>query len=55
MRLRIAALREQRLDDLEGAIAVLEPALSEVGPASAVAAPLADLYERAGYRRNNFV
>ena len=36
------------LDDIEGAIAVLEPGLGEVGPVAAVAEPLADFYTRMG-------
>jgi len=49
LRLRIAGLRASRLSDPDGAIASLEPALAELGPQPAVAEPLADLYERAGY------
>jgi tetratricopeptide (TPR) repeat protein len=49
LRLRIAGLRANRLSDPDGAIAALEPALAELGPDPAVAEPLADLYERAGY------
>jgi tetratricopeptide (TPR) repeat protein len=49
LRLRIAGLRAVELDDPDGAIAILEPALGEIGPQAAVAEPLADLYERAGY------
>jgi len=49
LRLRIAGLRATRLADPDGAIAMLEPALGELGPQAAVAEPLADLYERAGY------
>ncbi|MBW2361078.1 MAG: hypothetical protein JRG84_09275 [Deltaproteobacteria bacterium] len=49
LRLRIAGLRANELDDPDGAIAVLEPALGEIGPQAAVAEPLADLYQRAGY------
>ena len=49
LRLRIAGLRSQALDDPDGAIAVLEPGLAEVGPVAAVAEPLADLYQRSGY------
>jgi len=49
LRLRIAGLRATRLGDPDGAIAMLEPALGELGPQPAVAEPLADLYERAGY------
>jgi tetratricopeptide (TPR) repeat protein len=49
LRLRIAGLRATRLADPDGAIATLEPALAELGPQPAIAEPLADLYERAGY------
>jgi tetratricopeptide (TPR) repeat protein len=49
LRLRIAGLRATSLDDLDGAIAVLEPALGELGPLALLAEPLADLYQRAGY------
>jgi tetratricopeptide (TPR) repeat protein len=49
LRVRIAGLRAAELDDLDGAIAVLEPALGEIGPKAVVAAPLADLYRRAEY------
>jgi tetratricopeptide (TPR) repeat protein len=49
LRLRIAGLRAGELDDPDGAIAVLEPALGEIGPQAVVAEPLADLYQRTGY------
>ena len=49
LRVRIAGLRAAELDDLDGAIAVLEPALGEIGPKAVVAEPLADLYQRADY------
>jgi len=49
LRLRIAGLRAGSLEDLDGAIAVLEAALEETGTTPAVAEPLADLYQRAGY------
>ncbi len=52
LRLRIAGLRASALADLDGAIAVLEPALDESEVAAAVAEPLADLYQRAGYGEN---
>ncbi len=48
LRLRIAGLRATRLDDADGAIALLEPALAELGPVAVVAEPLADLYQRSG-------
>jgi tetratricopeptide (TPR) repeat protein len=50
LRLRIAGLRATRLRDPEGAIALLEPALAELGPLAAIAEPLADLYQRTGRR-----
>lgn len=49
LRLRIAEIRANALQDTDGAIAVLEPGLGEVGPLAAVADPLADLYRHAGY------
>jgi tetratricopeptide (TPR) repeat protein len=49
LRLRIAGLRGSSLDDVDGAIAILEPAIGEVGPVAAIAEPLAGFYERAGY------
>ena len=49
LRVRIAGLRASQLDDPDGAIAVLEPGLGEIGPRGVVAEPLADLYQRAGY------
>jgi tetratricopeptide (TPR) repeat protein len=50
LRVRIAALRLEMLDDLDGALAALEPALGEVGPQAFVAEPLAGLYQQAGHR-----
>jgi tetratricopeptide (TPR) repeat protein len=50
LRLRIAGLHAGPLDDPDGAIAALEPALAEIGPQTVVAEPLADLYQRTGYR-----
>jgi len=50
LRIRIAELLAGDLDDPDGAIAILEPALGEIGPCSAVASPLAELYQRAGHR-----
>ncbi|MDJ0851248.1 MAG: hypothetical protein QNK04_22985 [Myxococcota bacterium] len=52
LRLRIAGLRAGPLTDPDGAIAVLEPALGEIGPRGVVAEPLADLYQRTGYRED---
>jgi tetratricopeptide (TPR) repeat protein len=49
LRMQIARVRENELDDLEGAISALEVALGEAGPGSGVATPLADCYQRAGY------
>ncbi|MEE2679400.1 MAG: tetratricopeptide repeat protein [Myxococcota bacterium] len=49
LRLRIAAIRANDLEDTDGAIAVLEPGLGEVGVLAVVAEPLATLYRRAGY------
>ncbi len=49
LRVRIAEIRANEIDDLDGAIVVLEPALSEIGPTAAVAEPLAALYERAEF------
>jgi tetratricopeptide (TPR) repeat protein len=46
LRLRIAGLQSQRLEDDEAAAATLEPAIDEVGPRGEVARPLADLYHR---------
>ncbi len=48
LRLQIANLRATELDDLDGAIASLRPALDEIGPQPHVAEPLANLFERAG-------
>jgi len=47
LRLRIAALRSGSIDDVAGAIAVLEPAVDEIGPLGVVAEPLSDLYAQA--------
>ena len=47
LRLQISGLRATELDDLDGAIAALAPALEAVGPQPFVAEPLADLYHRA--------
>jgi tetratricopeptide (TPR) repeat protein len=47
LRLRIATLRAEELRDESGAIAVLEPALADGGPAGPAAEPLADLYQLA--------
>jgi len=52
LRLQIAALRSGPADDVDGAIAALEPALGEVGPQAIVTEPLAGLYEKAGYRKD---
>ncbi|MEE9608216.1 MAG: tetratricopeptide repeat protein, partial [Myxococcota bacterium] len=49
LRLRIAELLAGELGHGEGAIAALEPGLSELGYRAAVAEPLAELYERAGH------
>ena len=49
LRRRIAGLRAGVLDDPDGAIAALEPALAEIGARAVVAEPLADLYQSAGY------
>jgi tetratricopeptide (TPR) repeat protein len=54
LRLRIGSLRADVLDDAVGAISVLEPALADGGPAGPAAEPLAELYERAGRRRELF-
>jgi tetratricopeptide (TPR) repeat protein len=48
LRLRLAALRADRLGDVQGAIRELESAIGELGPLAVVAEPLADLYQRAG-------
>jgi tetratricopeptide (TPR) repeat protein len=50
LRLRIASLQADSLDDLDAAIATLEPALAEQGPVPIVAEPLAELLQRAGRR-----
>ncbi len=47
LRLQISGLRASPLNDVEGAIDALLPALGEIGPQPAVAEPLADLYQRA--------
>jgi len=49
LRVRIAQVRAQQLDDVEGAISALEVALGEVGPIPQVSEALATCYERAGY------
>jgi tetratricopeptide (TPR) repeat protein len=49
LRIRIARVRGDQLDDVEGAISALEVALGEVGPVPQVAEALAACYERAGY------
>ncbi len=48
LRIRIAALRSDPLEDLEGAIEILQPAAEESDALAVVAEPLADLYQRAG-------
>ncbi|MBW2493324.1 MAG: tetratricopeptide repeat protein, partial [Deltaproteobacteria bacterium] len=48
LRLQISGLRANPLNDLEGAIDALVPALDEIGPHPIIAEPLADLYGRAG-------
>jgi len=48
LRLRIAELRREKLDDLGGAIAVLEPVLESDDALSPAAEGLATLYESAG-------
>ena len=47
LRLQISGLRVSQLDDIEGAIDALGPALAEIGPHPVVAEPLAELYQRA--------
>ena len=47
LRLQISGLRASKLNDVEGAIDALVPALAEIGPQPVVAEPLADLYQRA--------
>ncbi len=54
LRLRIAALESETLDDAESAVATLSPALDEMGPHAAIAMPLADLYQRLG-RHDEYV
>ncbi len=46
LRLRLAALRAEHLDDRPGAVELLEAALEEAGAVSPVTEPLADLYQR---------
>ena len=48
LRLRLAALRAGPLEDVEAALAALEPALAEPAGEHVAAAPLLDLYRRAG-------
>jgi tetratricopeptide (TPR) repeat protein len=50
LRLRIADLMAERLDDVAGAAEILEQALDEIGPENVVAQPLATLYERSEAR-----
>jgi tetratricopeptide (TPR) repeat protein len=45
LRLRLAKLRKESLQDPEGAVAVLEPALRTAGALPLVAEPLAELYQ----------
>lgn len=52
LRLRVAAIEESKLNDLEAAVEALLPAIAEVGPCAAVATPLADLYLRLEQREN---
>ncbi|MFV1977900.1 MAG: tetratricopeptide repeat protein [Myxococcota bacterium] len=47
LRLQISGLRVSQLNDVEGAIDALVPALAEIGPQPVVAEPLADLYQLA--------
>jgi tetratricopeptide (TPR) repeat protein len=47
LRLQISGLRANPLNDVEGAIDALVPALAEIGPHPIIAEPLADLYQRA--------
>ena len=47
LRLQISGLRVSQLNDVEGAIDALEPALAEIGPQPVVAEPLAGLYQLA--------
>ncbi|MGH0028332.1 MAG: tetratricopeptide repeat protein [Myxococcota bacterium] len=49
LRVHIANVRAQQLDDVEGAISALEVALGEAGPTAQIAEPLAACYQRAGY------
>ena len=46
LRLRIAGLQTQRLEDHEAAARTLEPAVDEIGPRAEVSRPLADIYRR---------
>jgi tetratricopeptide (TPR) repeat protein len=48
LRLRIATLRSEALNDAPGATEMLEQALEAAGPIPAIAQPLADLYESQG-------
>ena len=52
LRLRIAAIESDSLENPEAAVAVLAPAIEEVGPVATVARPLADLYLRIGLRED---
>ncbi|HIG72911.1 MAG TPA: tetratricopeptide repeat protein [Myxococcales bacterium] len=54
LRLRIAAIEADTLDNLEAAVSVLEPVTLEVRVDATVSRPLADLYLRLG-RREDFV
>ncbi len=48
LRLRIATLRSEELDDAEGAIRLLEAALETDGPTGPAVEPLVELYEATG-------
>ncbi len=48
LRLRLGALRAGPLEDVAGALSVLEPALGEPGGEHVAATPLLELYRRAG-------
>ncbi len=47
LRLQISGLRVSQLNNTEGAIDILGPALAEIGPQPVIAEPLAELYQRA--------